>query len=35
MAIEGPAATAKKSCELIATQMLRSGLRSAACVHPA
>ena len=34
MAIEGPAARAKASCELIALQMVRSGLRSAACVHP-
>ena len=35
MAIEGPAASAKASCEVIATQMVRSGLRSAACVRPA
>jgi hypothetical protein len=34
MAIEGPAASAKASCEVIATQMVRSGLRSAACVRP-
>jgi hypothetical protein len=34
MAIAGPAASAKASCEQIADQMVRSGLRSAACVHP-
>ena len=35
MAIQGPEAAAKASCELIASQMVRSGLRAAACVYPA
>ena len=35
LAITGPEAKAKASCEQIADQMVRSGLRSAACVHPA
>ena len=35
MAISGPGAPAKASCEQIATQMVRNGLRSAACVRPA
>jgi hypothetical protein len=35
MAIAGPEAIAKASCEHIANQMLRSGLRSAACIKPA
>jgi len=35
MAIEGPEASAKASCEQIANHMVRSGLRSAACVRPA
>ena len=34
MAIAGPEATAKASCQQIAEQMVRSGLRSAACVRP-
>ncbi|MGH8629136.1 MAG: hypothetical protein ACREU7_00015 [Burkholderiales bacterium] len=34
MAIVGPAAQAKASCEQIASQMVRNGLRSAACVQP-
>jgi hypothetical protein len=34
MAIAGPAANAKASCEHIAAAMLKSGLRSAACVDP-
>jgi hypothetical protein len=34
LAITGPEATAKASCERIASQMVSSGLRSAACVHP-
>ena len=34
MAIAGPQATAKASCEQIAQQMVRNGLRSAACVRP-
>ena len=34
MAIAGPDATAKASCEHIAGQMVRNGLRSAACVRP-
>lgn len=34
MAIAGPDAPAKASCEHIAAQMIRSGLRSAACVYP-
>lgn len=34
MAIAGPAQTAKASCEQIAGHMIRSGLRSAACVYP-
>jgi hypothetical protein len=34
MAIEGPDATAKASCEQIAKQMVESGLKLAACVHP-
>jgi hypothetical protein len=35
LAITGPEASAKASCEQIAEQMVRSGLRSAACAHPA
>ena len=35
MAIAGPEASAKASCEQIADQMVRSGLRSAVCAHPA
>lgn len=35
LTITGPDETAKASCEQIANQMVRSGLRSAACVHPA
>lgn len=35
MAIAGPEGTAKASCEHIAQQMVRNGLRSAACVRPA
>jgi len=35
MSISGPQAPAKASCEHIATQMVRNGLRSAACVRPA
>ena len=35
MSIDGPVAPAKASCEHIATQMVRNGLRSAACVRPA
>jgi hypothetical protein len=34
LAITGPDASAKASCEQIAQQMVRSGLRSAACTHP-
>lgn len=34
MAIAGPAATAKASCEQIANQMVRNGLRSAGCIAP-
>jgi hypothetical protein len=34
MAIAGPTESAKASCELIASAMLRSGLRTAACVYP-
>lgn len=34
MAIAGPEASAKASCEQIASQMVRNGLRSAACVRP-
>jgi hypothetical protein len=34
MAIAGPQAAAKASCELIAGQMVRSGLRSGACLSP-
>jgi hypothetical protein len=34
VAIVGRAAPAKRSCELIAGDMLRRGLRSAACVYP-
>jgi hypothetical protein len=34
LTISGPMATAKASCEQIANQMVRSGLRSAACVSP-
>ena len=34
LAIAGPAATAKASCEQIADQMVRSGLRTAACSYP-
>ena len=34
LTITGPVATAKASCEQIASQMVRSGLRSAACVSP-
>jgi len=35
LAITGPDARARASCEQIANQMVRSGLRSAACAHPA
>ena len=35
MSIEGPDAAAKASCEQIARQMVSSGLKLAACVHPA
>ena len=35
MSISGPGAPAEASCEHIATQMVRNGLRSAACVRPA
>jgi len=35
LAITGPEANAKASCEQIANQMVRSGLRSATCAHPA
>jgi len=35
MAIEGPAAMARATCEQIATLMVRNGVRSAACVQPA
>lgn len=34
LAIAGPEAPAKASCEQIASQMVRNGLRSAACVSP-
>jgi len=34
LTITGPVETAKASCEQIANQMVRSGLRSAACVSP-
>lgn len=34
LTITGPLETAKASCEQIANQMIRSGLRSAACVSP-
>ena len=34
MAIQGPSAAAKASCEQIATQMVRNGLSSAGCIHP-
>jgi hypothetical protein len=34
MAIAGPPAAAKASCEQIVRQMVRSGLSSAACVYP-
>jgi hypothetical protein len=34
MAIAGPPAAAKASCEFIAAEMQRSGLRSGACVSP-
>jgi hypothetical protein len=34
MAIAGPAQSAKASCEQIAGHMVRSGIRSAACVSP-
>lgn len=35
MAIAGPEASARASCEQIASQMVRNGLRSATCVGPA
>ena len=35
MAIAGPPRKAQASCEQIASQMVRSGLRSVACVPPA
>ena len=35
MAIAGPQASARASCEQIASQMVRNGLRTAACVRPA
>ena len=34
MAIEGPDAAARASCEQIAHQMVASGLKLSACVHP-
>jgi hypothetical protein len=34
MAIAGPLETAKASCEHIVGEMIRSGLRTAACIHP-
>jgi hypothetical protein len=34
MAIQGPEAAARASCEQIAKQMVRSGLRSAGCLYP-
>ena len=34
IAVEGPAAPAKASCEFIAGDMVRRGIRSAACVYP-
>jgi len=34
MAIAGPDAIARASCEQIASQMVRSGLRTGACLHP-
>ena len=34
MAIVGPAAPAKTTCEFIAGDMVKRGLRSAACVYP-
>lgn len=34
MAIAGPNAAAKASCEMIAAAMVRSGLRSGACASP-
>lgn len=35
MAIQGPPAVAKASCEQIASQMVRDGLRVATCLSPA
>jgi hypothetical protein len=35
MAIQGPEAAAKASCEQIASQMVRDGLRVATCLSPA
>jgi len=35
MAIEGQVAAARASCQQIAAEMVRSGLRNAACVPPA
>lgn len=35
MAIEGPEAAARASCEQIASEMVRGGLQLAACVPPA
>lgn len=34
MAIEGPAAAARATCEQIASLMVKNGVRSAACVQP-
>jgi hypothetical protein len=34
MAIAGPAAAARASCEFIAADMVKRGLRSAACLNP-
>ena len=34
MAIQGPEAVAKASCEQIARQMVRDGLRSSSCISP-
>jgi hypothetical protein len=34
MAIEGPQPAARASCEQIANQLAKSGLRSSGCVHP-
>ena len=34
MAIEGPQPAAKASCEQIANQLAKSGVRASGCVHP-